>query len=60
MTTLKTTTLAQVQLNQVIEQLNKLSTDELVNVYIEYASDNSYETIYNLDESTINELYSGG
>lgn len=50
-------TLAAIQLNQVIEQLNSLSTDELVNLYIEYASDNSYETIYNLDESTINELY---
>lgn len=64
MTTLNITTLASnkvtlssVQLSQVIEQLNHLSTDELVNVYIEYASDNSYETIYNLDESTINELY---
>ena len=58
MTTVNNTTLAQVQLNQVIEQLNNLSTDELVSVYIEYASNNSYETIYNLDESTINELYS--
>lgn len=57
MTTVNNTTLAQVQLNQVIEQLNNLSTDELVSVYIEYASNNSYETIYNLDESTINELY---
>ena len=49
--------LAAIQLTQVIEQLNNLSTDELVNLYNEYASDNSYETIYNLDESTINELY---
>lgn len=49
--------LSAIQLIQAIEQLNKLSTDELVNLYIEYASDNSYESIYNLDESTINELY---
>ena len=49
--------LAAIQLSQVIEQLNRLSTDELVNLYIEYASDNGYENIYNLDESTINELY---
>ena len=58
MTTSNITTLAQLQLSQVIEQLNNLPTDELVNLYIEYASDNSYETIYNLDENTINELYS--
>lgn len=58
MTTLNTTTLDKVQLQQVIEQLNQLSTDELVNVYIDYAEQNSYERIYNLDESTINELYS--
>lgn len=56
--TSNTNTLASNQLSQVIEQLNQLSTDELVNVYIDYAKDNSYETIYNLDESTINELYS--
>ena len=49
--------LSAIQLSQAIEQLNNLSTDELVNLYIEYASENSYETIYNLDESTINELY---
>lgn len=58
MTTLNINTLAQVQINQVIEQLNQLSTDELVNVYMDYAEQNSYERIYNLDESTINELYS--
>ena len=58
MTTLNTTTLSSVQLSQVIEQLNNLSTDELVNVYIDYAEQNSYERIYNLDESTIDELYS--
>lgn len=46
-----------IQLTQVIEQLNRLSTDELVNLYIEYANDNNYETIYNLDESTINDIY---
>lgn len=53
-----TVTLAQVQLKQVIEQLKQLSTDELVNVYMDYAEQNSYERIYNLDESTIDELYS--
>lgn len=58
MTTLNTNTLAQVQISQVIEQLNQLSTDELVNVYMDYAEQNSYERIYNLDESTIDELYS--
>ena len=49
--------LSAIQLSQAIEQLNNLSTDELVNLYIEYASDISCETIYNLDESTINKLY---
>ena len=49
--------LATIQLQQAIEQLSNLSTDELVNLYIDYASQNSYETIYSLDESTINELY---
>lgn len=58
MTTSNINTLASKQISQVIEQLNQLSTDELVNVYIDYAEQNSYERIYNLDESTINELYS--
>lgn len=59
MTTLNNTaTLAQVQISQVIKQLEQLSTDELVNVYMDYAEQNSYERIYNLDESTIDELYS--
>lgn len=58
MTNSNTATLAKVQLSQVIEQLNHLSTDELVNVYMDYAEQNSYERIYNLDENTINELYS--
>ena len=53
-----TATLAQVQLKQVIEQLNHLSTDELVNTYNDYADQNSYVRINNLDEGTINELYS--
>lgn len=53
-----TNTLASNQLSQVIEQLKYLSTDELVNVYMDYAEQNSYERIYNLDESTIDELYS--
>lgn len=58
MTTTNTTTLAQLKLSQVIEQLKHLSTDELVNVYMDYAEQNRYERIYNLDENTINELYS--
>ena len=52
-------TLAATQLSQVIEQLNKQTgTDELVNIYNDYAGDNGYERIYELDENTINELYS--
>lgn len=53
-----TVTLVKVQLKQVIEQINHLSTDELVNTYNDYADQNSYDRINNLDEGTINELYS--
>lgn len=49
--------LADIQLSQVIEQLEGLLFYDLVMTYNEYASNNGYETIYNLDESTINELY---
>ena len=58
MTNSNTATLAQIQLQQVIEQINHLSTDELVNTYNDYADQNSYDRINNLDEGTINELYS--
>lgn len=42
---------------QVTGQLDQLSTDELVNIYNDYAIANGYEVIHNLDENTINELY---
>lgn len=51
-------TLAAIQLNQVIEQLDEQTgTDSLVIIYNDYASNNGYERIYDLDENTINELY---
>lgn len=57
MTTLNITTLAQVQLNQVIEQLNDMDTQTVIDIYNSYADENSYERVYDNDEDTINDLY---
>lgn len=60
MTTLNTTTttLAQVQISQVIEQLNDYDTEALINIYNQYADAMSYERIYDNDETTLNEVFS--
>lgn len=57
MTTLNTTTLAQVQLQQVIEQLNQLADWQLINIYTNYADENRYEDIHDLSQDTINDLF---
>lgn len=57
MTTLNVTTLAQVQLSQVIEQLKQDDTKALINIYNQYADAMSYERVYDNDEDTINDLY---
>ncbi|QGH73792.1 hypothetical protein [Vibrio phage vB_VhaM_VH-8] len=51
-------TLARVQLNETIEQLNEIVDDALINIYNEYADMNKYERINDNDEHTINDLYS--
>ena len=58
MTTLNTNTLAKVQLNQVIEQLNELNNDDTIDIYNKYADAMSYERIYDNDEMTLNEVFS--
>lgn len=57
MNTLNTNTLAQVQLNQVIEQLEKLLFCDLVTTYNSYASANYFELIHDNDEENINTLF---
>lgn len=57
MTTLNTTTLAKVQLQQVIEQLEQLLFCDLVMTYNSYASANYYELIHDNDEENINTLF---
>ena len=57
MTTLNTTTLAKVQLQQVIEQLEKLLFCDLVTTYNSYASANYFELIHDNDEENINTLF---
>lgn len=41
----------------VIDHLNNLQDYELLDLYSEYADQNSYERVYNLDEDTINDVY---
>lgn len=57
MTTSNITTLAQVQINQVIEQLNQLADWQLINIYTDYADENRYEDIHDLSQDTINDLF---
>lgn len=57
MTTLNNTTLAKVQLNQVIEQLKQLADWQLINIYTDYADENRYEDIHDLSQDTINDLF---
>lgn len=57
MTTLNTTTLVSVQLNQVIEQLEQLLFCDLVMTYNDYASANYFELIHDNDEENINTLF---
>lgn len=51
-----TTTLAQVQLNQVIKQL-KQDDSNLLQAYSEYASNNSYDSVYDNDDDSINMMF---
>lgn len=53
MTTLNVTTLAQVQLQQVIEQL-KQDDSALLQAYSEYAADNNYDSVFDNDYESIN------
>lgn len=53
MTTLNITTLAQVQISQVIEQL-KQDDSTLLQAYSEYAADNNYDSVFNNDYESIN------
>lgn len=57
MNTSNTTTLAQVQLSQVIEQL-KQDNSTLLQAYSEYASVNGYESVYDNDDDSINMMFS--
>lgn len=57
MTNLNTTTLAQVQLQQVIEQLKQMADWHLINIYTDYADENRYEDIHDLSQDTINDLF---
>ena len=50
-------TLAAIQLNQVIEQLEDLLFCDLVMTYNDYASHNSYELIHDNDEENVNTLF---
>lgn len=56
MTTSNTTTLAQVQLQQVIEQL-KQDDSTLLRAYSEYASNNGYDSVYDNDDESINMMF---
>lgn len=51
-------TLSSVQLQQVINELSQFATSDLIEIYNEYADQNSYERIWDNDELTINDLYS--
>lgn len=58
MTTLNnTTTLAQVQLSQVIEQLEQLLFCDLVMTYNDMAENNHYERIFENDEDNLNNIF---
>lgn len=50
-------TLAAIQLNQVIEQLEQLLFCDLVMTYNDYASANHYELIHDNDEENVNTLF---
>ena len=56
MTTLNTTTLAAIQLSQVIEQL-KQDDSTLLQAYSEYASINNYDSVYDNDDESINMMF---
>lgn len=51
-----TTTLAQVQLSQVIEHL-KQDDSILLQAYSEYASNNGYDSVYDNDDDSINMMF---
>ena len=55
--TLAAIQLTQVQLQEVIEQL-KQDDSILMQVYSEYSAENGYNSVYDNDEHTINDLYS--
>lgn len=57
MTTLNTTTISQVQLKQVIEQISDMSNDDTISLYNDMADSNGYDRIYDNDEYTLNELF---
>ena len=57
MATLNNNTLASIQLNQVIEQLEQLLFCDLVMTYNDYADAMSYERIYDNDAENINTLF---
>ena len=56
MTNSNTTTLAQVQLQQVIKQL-KQDDSTLLQAYSEYASNNGYDSVYDNDDESINMMF---
>lgn len=51
------TTLSSVQLQQVINELNQFATSDLIEVYNEYADQNSYERIYDNDELILDDMF---
>lgn len=52
-----TATLAQVQLQQVIEQISDMSNDDTISLYNDMADSDGYDRIYDNDEYTLNELF---
>ena len=57
MTTSNTTTLAKVQLQQVIEQLEQILFCDLVMTYNDFAEVNHYERIFDNDEESLNNIF---
>ena len=57
MTTVNNTTLAAIQLSQVIEQLEQLLFCDLVMTYNDYAEVNHYERIFDNDEDNLNNIF---
>lgn len=52
-----TTTLVQVQLQHVIDELNQFATSDLIEIYNEYAEQNSYERIYDNDDLILDDMF---